>query len=281
MSLTYTILGCGSSGGVPRADGAWGVCDPANPRNRRSRCSMLVRRDGVKVEDEVTTVVLDTSPDFRLQMASAGATRLDAVLYTHDHADQTHGIDDIRVFAGRMRRRAPCFMDAYTHELLTRRFGYIFEGGLGYPAIAEPRLIPPHGEVWSIGGPSGAIPVVTFEQVHGPIKSVGYRIGDAAYSSDVSDLDEAAFEALKGVRLWVVDALRWTPHPTHANVDKALEWIARVGPERAILTNLHVDLDYADLKSKLPNGIEPAYDGLSITLTDGGEHGASGSGTGP
>lgn len=268
MSLTYTILGCGSSGGVPRADGAWGVCDPADPRNRRSRCSMLVRRPGVNVEDEVTTVVVDTSPDFRTQMASAGAARLDAVLYTHDHADQTHGIDDIRIFAGRMRRRAPCFMDAYTHDLLTRRFAYIFEGGLGYPAIAEARLIPPHGETWSIDGPSGEIPVVTFEQVHGPIKSVGYRIGDAAYSSDVSDLDEAAFEALAGVRLWIVDALRWTPHPTHANVEKALEWIARVAPERAVLTNLHIDLDYADLKGKLPAGVEPAYDGMSIILDD-------------
>ncbi len=266
MSLTYTILGCGSSGGVPRADGAWGACDPTEPRNRRSRCSMLVRRDRANVEDEETTVVIDTSPDFRLQMAGAKATRLDAVLFTHDHADQTHGIDDIRVFAVRTRRRTPCFMDRETHDLLTRRFSYIFEGGLGYPAIAEPRLIPPHGEAWSIDGPSGAIPVVTFEQAHGPIKSVGYRIGDAAYSSDVSDLDETGFDALKGVRLWIVDALRWTPHPTHANVEKALKWIARVAPERAVLTNLHIDLDYADLKGKLPPGVEPAYDGMSITL---------------
>lgn len=268
MSLTFTILGCGSSGGVPRADGAWGVCDPDDPRNRRTRCSMLVQRLGISAGAEETTVVIDTSPDFRLQMASTGATRLDGVLFTHDHADQTHGIDDIRVFAGRMRKRAPCFMDAYTHDLLTRRFGYIFEGGLGYPAIAEPRLIPPHGQAWSIDGPSGSIPVVTFEQVHGPIKSVGYRIGDAAYSSDVSELDDAAFEVLAGVRLWIVDALRWTPHPTHANVDKALEWISRIAPERAILTNLHVDLDYADLKSKLPSGVEPAYDGMSVTLND-------------
>jgi phosphoribosyl 1,2-cyclic phosphate phosphodiesterase len=265
--LEFRILGCGSSGGVPRGDGNWGACDPTDARNRRGRCSMLVRRKAPETGLEETTVVIDTSPDFRLQMAQARATHIDAVLYTHDHADQTHGIDDIRVFAGRMRRRVPCFMDRHTHDLLTTRFGYIFEGGLGYPPIAEARLIPPHGEPWSVEGPSGVIPVVTFEQEHGQIKSVGYRIGDAAYSSDVSGIDEAGFEALKGIRLWILDALRWTPHPTHLNVDTALEWIERVNPERAILTNLHVDLDYAELAAKLPRAVEPAYDGLTVMLS--------------
>ena len=265
-SLTYTILGCGSSGGVPRADGNWGACNPADPRNWRTRCSLLVRRDAVEKAGEETTVVIDTSPDFRLQMAGARATRLDAVLYTHDHADQTHGIDDIRVFAGRMRRRAPCFMDPPTHEALTTRFRYIFEGEHGYPAIAEAHPIPPHGERWSVEGPSGDVPIVTFDQIHGPIRSVGYRIGDAAYSADISGLDETGFAALEGVRLWVLDALRWTPHPTHLNVETALSWIERVRPERAVLTNLHVDLDYAELAARLPAGVEPAYDGLSVTL---------------
>ncbi len=265
-ALTYTVLGCASSGGVPRADGNWGACNPADPRNWRTRCSMLVRRTAVEKEGEETTVVIDTSPDFRLQMVGAQAKRLDAVLYTHDHADQTHGIDDIRVFAGRMRKRAPCFMDEATHAALTTRFRYIFEGEHGYPAIAEAHRIPPHGQPWSVEGPSGAIPVVTFDQVHGPIRSVGYRIGDAAYSADISGLDEAGFEALKGLKLWVLDALRWTPHPTHLNVEMALAWIERVKPERAVLTNLHVDLDYAELAAKLPEGVEPAYDGLSITL---------------
>lgn len=265
-SLTYTILGCASSGGVPRADGNWGACDPTNPRNRRTRCSMLVRRGPDTDGGEATTVVVDTSPDFRLQMADARATRLDAVLYTHDHADQTHGIDDIRIFAGRMRRRAPCYMDQATHDALTSRFRYIFEGEHGYPAIADARLIPPHGERWSVEGPSGPVPIVTFDQAHGPIRSVGYRIGDAAYSSDVSGMDDAAFAALDGIRLWVIDALRWTPHPTHLNVDTAIAWIERVRPERAVLTNLHVDLDYAELAARLPDGVEPAYDGLSITL---------------
>lgn len=267
-TLTYTVLGCASSGGVPRADGNWGACDPTNPRNARSRCSLLVRRPALEKQDEETTVVIDTSPDFRLQMAAAGARRIDAVLYTHDHADQTHGIDDLRIFAGRMRRRTPCFMDEATHDTLTTRFRYIFEGEHGYPAIAEPRRIPPHGQPWSIDGPSGAIPVVTFDQAHGPIRSVGYRIGDAAYSADISGLDEAGFEALRGVRLWILDALRWTPHPTHLNVETALQWIERVKPERAVLTNLHVDLDYDDLAARLPAGVEPAYDGLSVTLRD-------------
>ncbi|MBX7247754.1 MAG: MBL fold metallo-hydrolase [Caulobacteraceae bacterium] len=265
-AFTYRILGCGSSGGVPRADGAWGACNSSDERNRRSRCSLLVQRDAGNPEADTTTVVIDTSPDFRTQMAASGARRLDAVLYTHDHADQTHGIDDIRVFAGRMRRRIPCFMDEFTGDLLGRRFGYVFEGGMGYPAIAEAKLIPPHGEEWEVDGPSGPVPVRTFEQLHGPIKSVGYRIGGLAYSSDVSDLDEAAFEALAGVRVWIVDALRWTPHPTHADVAKALGWIDRIRPEQAILTNLHVDLDYEALREQLPPGVEPAYDGLTVRL---------------
>lgn len=265
-ALTYTVLGCASSGGVPRADGNWGACDPENPRNTRSRCSLLVRRPATGDQAEETTVVIDTSPDFRLQMAAAGARRIDAVLFTHDHADQTHGIDDLRIFAGRMRRRAPCFMDEATHDALTTRFRYIFEGEHGYPAIAEAHRIAPHGQPWSIDGPSGAIPVVTFDQAHGPIRSVGYRIGDAAYSADVSGLDDAGFAVLKGIRLWILDALRWTPHPTHLNVETALKWIERVKPERAVLTNLHVDLDYDELAAQLPAGVEPAYDGLSITL---------------
>jgi len=227
---------------------------------------MLVRRAAPEKEGEETTVVVDTSPDFRLQMTRAEARRLDAVLYTHDHADQTHGIDDIRVFAGRMRRRVACHMDQATHDILTSRFRYVFEGEHGYPAIADARLIPPHGEAWSVEGPSGSIPVVTFDQAHGPIRSVGYRIGDAAYSADISGLDDAGFAALDGIRLWVLDALRWTPHPTHLNVETALKWVERVKPERAVLTNLHVDLDYATLAAQLPAGVEPAYDGLEIEL---------------
>lgn len=258
--LEITILGSGSSGGVPRADGEWGACDPDEPRNRRSRCSMLVRRLGGGAENE-TTVIVDTSPDLRTQTAAAGARRIDAALFTHDHADQCHGIDDLRAFAIRMRRKVPCYMDAATWRTLGTRFDYVFEQRGGYPAICSHVPLPPLGEPFDIEGPSGRIPVTTFDQDHGEVRSVGYRFGSVAYSSDVLDLPESAFEALYGLDLWIVDALRWTPHPTHAHVDKALAWIDRVRPARAVLTNLHIDLDYRVLSGRLPSGVEAAYDG--------------------
>lgn len=260
-ALEFTILGCGSSGGVPRADGDWGDCDPANPKNRRRRCSLLVRRKGVSPESE-TTLIVDTSPDLVSQTSGAGAKRMDGVLLTHDHADQTHGIDDIRAFFIRQRARIGCHMDEATAESMRRRFGYIFVGEGGYPAIGDIKIVPPHGEAWAIEGPSGVIPVTTFDQDHGGVRSLGYRFGNVAYSSDVVGLDEAAFDALADLDVWIVDALRWRPHPTHAHVDMALEWIERVKPRRAILTNMHIDLDFDDLAGKLPAGVEPAFDGL-------------------
>jgi phosphoribosyl 1,2-cyclic phosphate phosphodiesterase len=266
VSLEFTILGCGSSGGVPRADGNWGACDPGEPKNRRRRCSLLVRRAGGESAEMQTTVLVDTSPDLVWQTADAGAKRLDGVLLTHDHADQVHGLDDIRAFAIRQRAVVPVWMDEATEASVRRRFGYIFEGSGGYPAIAMPRRLPPHADRWRIEGASGEIPIVTFEQQHGSIRSVGYRFGEVAYSSDVDGLPESAFEALQGVGVWIVDALRETPHPSHAHLARTLEWIERVRPGRAILTNLHVDMDYATLKAKLPAGIEPAYDGMRFAL---------------
>ena len=265
-TLEFTILGSGSSGGVPRADGNWGVCDPDEPRNRRSRCSLMVRRLSAGPPEAQTTVVIDTSPEFRIQTAEAGAKRLDAVLLTHDHADQSHGIDDIRAFALRQRTRIDCWMDAATRATLLRRFGYVFEGEGMYPAIANARDIPAHGETWSVSGPSGAIPIVTFDQDHGGVRSVGYRLGGLAYSSDVVDLPASAGEALTGLDIWVVDALRMTPHPTHAHLERALEWIERFLPKRAILTNMHIDMDYRTLAATLPPGVEPGYDGQRFLL---------------
>ncbi len=264
--LEVTILGCGSSGGVPRADGAWGACDPNEPRNRRSRCSLLVRRRGEGGPEHETTVLVDTAPDLRLQTAAAGVKRVDAVLFTHDHADQAHGIDDLRAFYLRNRTRPPCYMDAATRANLTRRFDYVFEGQGGYPAICEARDLPPLGAPFAIEGPSGPVPVVGFDQDHGEVRSVGFRFGPAAYSSDVVGLPDEAFAALDGVEVWIVDALREHPHPTHAHLQMTLDWIARVRPKRAILTNLHIDLDYADLKRRLPEGVEPAYDGLRFEV---------------
>lgn len=264
--LEVTILGSGSSAGVPRGDGEWGVCDPTEPKNRRSRCSMMARRIGEGGPEAWTTVVIDTSPEFRLQTSEAGARRLDAVLFTHDHADQTHGIDDVRGFVIRQRARIPMHMDGATHASLMRRFGYIFEGEGGYPAICDAHLIAPHGTPWKVSGPSGDIPITTFDQDHGGVRSVGYRLGNMAYSSDVVELDEAAFAALKGVEVWILDALRWTPHPTHSHVEKSLAWIERVRPKRAILTNLHFDIDYADLGSKLPPGVEAGFDQMRFEI---------------
>ena len=261
--LEVTILGAGSSGGVPRADGEWGVCDPANPKNARSRCSLLVRRLGEDGDPALaTTALVDASPELRQQTAAAGVKRLDAVLLTHDHADQVHGLDDVRAFFLRQRAVIPCHMDASTDATMMRRFGYIFEGEGGYPAICSRAVIPPHGQAWTVAGPSGAIPVVTFDQDHGGVRSVGYRFGGVAYSSDVVNLDEAAFAALEDLDVWIVDALRYRPHPTHAHLERTLSWIEQLKPRRAILTNLHIDLDYETLKAGLPAGVEPAFDGM-------------------
>ena len=265
--LEVVILGCGSSAGAPRADGDWGACDPAEPRNRRSRCSLMVRRKTTPGEGAETTLIVDAAPEFRLQTSAAQVARLDALLLSHDHADQCHGIDDIRAFALRQQARIACWADAETRESLLRRFGYVFHGQGAYPAIADLHPAPEHGTPWEVTGPSGAIPVLTFEQDHGfGVKSLGYRFGPVAYSSDVVDLPEASFAALQGLDIWIVDALRYRPHPTHAHVDKALAWIERVKPRRAILTNMHIDLDYAELSRRLPERVEPAFDGLTIEV---------------
>jgi phosphoribosyl 1,2-cyclic phosphate phosphodiesterase len=267
-TLEVTILGCGSSGGVPRADGNWGVCDPDEPMNRRGRCSLLVRRsvNGAGAYGEGTTAVIDASPDFREQSIAAGIQHIDALLMTHDHADQAHGIDDLRAFFLRQRARIPCWMDANTRANLMRRFEYIFHSQGGYPAILEAFELPPHGQAWQVDGPSGPLPVTTYDQEHGDIRSVGYRIGPVAYSPDVNQQPDSAFETLAGVDTWIVDALRHTPHPTHAHLERTLEWIERVKPRRAILTNMHIDMDYNALSARLPPGVEPAYDGMRFEL---------------
>ena len=264
--LQATILGCGSSAGVPRlggVDGAgdWGACDPKNPKNRRRRCSLLVRRGG-------TSLLVDTSPDMREQLLAARVTHLDAVLMTHPHADQTNGIDDLRPLTFLMHRRVDMHADKATLAHLSSQFSYCFEtpSGTEYPPILNGHIIPEPFSSFAIDGAGGTIPVLAFWQIHGPVRSLGFRFGNLAYSSDVSGLDETAFAALEGVDTWILDALRFTPHPTHANVATALSWIARVKPRRAILTNLHIDLDYAELAAQLPPGVEPAYDGMTVEV---------------
>ncbi|NNE41042.1 MAG: MBL fold metallo-hydrolase [Marinicaulis sp.] len=267
--LRTTILGCGSSGGVPRFGGAdgkgeWGACDPDEPKNRRSRCSILVSR--VSAAADKTNVLIDTSPDMREQLLAAQCAALDAVLFTHDHADQCHGIDDLRVFALNMRKRMPVYLDEETSGFIAKRFQYCFEQTPGsmYPAILDRREIPPNGEAFSIDGNAGAISIIPFLQYHGGVNSLGFRIGDMAYSSDVVDLPDKSFEILEGVNTWIVDALQYKPHKTHAHLEKTLEWIARVKPELAVLTNLHIHMDYQTLKRELPEGVIPAYDGMVL-----------------
>ena len=269
--LELTILGCGSSTGVPRIggpDGAgdWGACDPANPKNRRRRCSILVRR---KSPQGNTTVLIDTTPDLREQLLDARCADLDGVLITHDHADQTHGLDDLRAVAFVMRRRVDIYSDEFCLDSLHQKFGYAFSTppGSAYPPILTSHEIAPH-EPFEISGAGGAIPVLAFPQKHGRIDSLGFRIGKLAYSADVESLSEDSFAVLENLDLWIVDALRYTPHPTHANVATALEWIARVKPKRAILTNLHMDLDYETLRRELPIGVEPAFDGMVISILE-------------
>lgn len=270
--LSVTILGCGSSGGVPRlggpdGSGSWGACDPANPRNRRRRCSILVKRESPQ---GTTAILVDTSPDLRQQLLDVRTSRLDAVIITHDHADQLHGIDDLRLVFHVTHRRLDTYGDEETLREVKHRFRYCFEtpeGGV-YPPILNARIVPEPFREFAIEGAGGTIPVLPFWQQHGPIRSLGLRFGGIAYSSDVNGLPEESFTALEDLDCWIVDALRYTPHPTHANVETALAWIARVKPRRAILTNLHLDLDYETLKRELPPSVEPAYDGMVITTGD-------------
>ena len=265
MTLTFTILGCGSSMGVPRVALGWGECDPNNPKNRRRRCSLLVER--TNAQGHKTRVLVDCSPDLRMQLLDAEVDWVDGVLITHEHADHTHGIDDLRPLFVHRRRRVDVYMDEPTSRAMHARFGYCFmtPPGSEYPPIAsEKRLVPGHRvAVDGKGGPIEALPVL---QEHGDIPSLGFRFGNLAYSADIKGLPADSIAALSGLDVWIVDALRKSPHPSHFNLDEALDWIARVKPKRAILTNLHTDMDYAALRAYLPATIEPAYDRMSVTL---------------
>lgn len=265
MTLEITILGCGSSTGVPRVALGWGDCDPNNPKNRRRRCSLMVAR-GDRARGR-TRVLVDTSPDLREQLLDADIDGLDAVFFTHAHADHTHGIDDLRMVAIAKRRLLDVFADAWTSAALHERFGYCFETppGSEYPPILQGHGISP-GEATTIVGAGGAITVTPFLQTHGDIPSLGFRFGGLAYSCDLNGVAPESLPLLTGLDVWILDALRYRPHPSHFCLDDALQWIDRIGPKRAILTNLHSDMDYETLRAKLPANIEPAYDGMRLTV---------------
>jgi phosphoribosyl 1,2-cyclic phosphate phosphodiesterase len=243
----------------------WGACDPENPKNRRLRCSALIERKGSGGQ---TAVLIDTSPDFRAQILATRLTALDAVLYTHDHADHTHGIDDLRMVAFSMKRRVDVYFDAATAASLKSRFGYCFEtpAGSPYMPILNGHEIDGATPI-AVQGGGGTISAKPIQQWHGAMPSLGYRIGNLAYSPDISDLPETSIPLLEGLDVWIVDALRYTPHESHFSVKQSLAWAERLKPKRTILTHMTSELDYQKLASELPSGVEPAYDGMVVTFS--------------
>jgi phosphoribosyl 1,2-cyclic phosphate phosphodiesterase len=262
--LRFTVLGCGASPGVPRIGGDWGNCDPANPKNRRRRCSLFVQRI---TPAGATRVLIDTSPDLREQALAAGIGTIDGVLFTHPHADHIHGIDDLRGFVINMRRRVDIYADATTMARLKEAFGYCFAtpAGSEYPPILNAHDVRA-GETLTIAGAGGAIAALPVDLEHGRIRSLAFRFGGLAYLPDVSDLGAEAERRLQDLDVLILNALRRTPHPSHLAVDQSLAWIERLRPKHAVLTHMHSDLDYETLRRTLPPHVEPAYDGMVIEL---------------
>lgn len=259
--MQVTILGCGTSSGVPRLGGDngrgdWGNCDPDNPKNRRRRVSILVEHGGVRL-------LVDTGPDLREQLLGAGVSELDGVFITHDHADHAHGIDDLRQVYHAMHRRVDVYASEATLAVIGRRFDYVFEGASGYPASCQAHVL--HGPITI-----GAITITPFPQCHGDIGSTGLRFSaggkNLAYSTDVKAFDERAASALSCLDLWIVDCLRRAPHPTHSHLAATMEWIETYKPSRALLTHMDQSMDYAALLAELPSGVLPCHDGLCVDL---------------
>lgn len=275
MAYRFRILGCGSSGGVPRIGNDWGNCDPSEPRNRRLRSSFLVEkwdsaalRDGSAADDNtLTRLLIDSSPDVRAQLLAANVGTLDGVAYTHNHADHTHGIDDLRVVFFNIKRRLPVYIDEVTAADLKGKFSYCFEQPLdaNYVPVLEEFEIKAY-QPFSVEGEGGVIDVKPFQQVHGNGHSLGFRFGNLAYCTDVNEFPDRSLSYLEGLDVLVLDALRYSSHPCHFRVADAVKLIDRYKPKRAILTHLHIDLDYQTLKAELPSYIEPAYDGMVIEM---------------
>lgn len=250
------MLGSGTSSGVPRIGNDWGDCDPAEPKNRRRRVSVLVEAGGA-------ALVIDTGPDFREQMLSADVQRLDAVLYTHSHADHTHGVDDLRQLFHLMGGPVDCYATQGTWDHFQPRFDYVFEGREGYPPSARAHVIDGALNV-------GPMRVAAYPQIHGPITSWGFRIeADGkvfCYSTDLNEITPELEAAVTKCDLWIVDALRRRPHPTHSHLERTLDWIARLKPSEAILTHMDNSMDYTNLCDELPKGVVPGYDMLTREL---------------
>lgn len=264
--IRATVLGCGSSGGVPRLGNRWGACDPTNPKNRRRRCSLLIERES---DQGVTRILIDTGPDMVPQLLSANIGELDGVLYTHPHADHIHGIDDLRQIVYNMGRIMPVWADRTTANALIARFGYIFETpeGSHYPPICELHRI---GGPFTVNGKGGEIHFTPFEVDHGGIPALGFHVagvdGGLVYLPDVLSIPDECWPVIDDCEIFICDALRHTPHPSHAHLALALEWIERSRAKRGVLTNMHIDMDYAEVCRDTPDHVSPAYDGMVVTF---------------
>ncbi|SIQ08615.1 phosphoribosyl 1,2-cyclic phosphate phosphodiesterase [Rhizobium sp. RU20A] len=267
VGQVFTILGCGSSPGVPRINGDWGACNPDNPKNRRLRAALLIEQIGE--DGGKTVIVVDTGPDFREQMIASSVDHIDAVLYTHSHADHLHGIDDLRGYFISSRKPVPIFADAFTMERIAEGFRYCLHAlpGSGYPPIVAANIIPATLPSIVVSGAGGDITVVPHLQQHGAIHSLGFRIGDFAYCTDVSDFPAETLAKLQGLDTLVIDTLQYHPHPSHLSLEQALAWIERIGPRRAILTHMHTPLDYDTVMASTPVHVEPAYDRMRIEVS--------------
>jgi phosphoribosyl 1,2-cyclic phosphate phosphodiesterase len=255
--LKLTVLGCGTSSGVPRIGPDWGACDPNEPRNRRTRASILV-------ESATTRILVDTGPDLREQLIAASVSHIDAVLWTHDHADHSHGIDDLRQLAQSRREPVKGYAKRQTLRALQKRFAYAFEGREFYPQVIAPNLLPDGSCT------IGDIRLTSVDQPHGDIYSIGFRFDHAGssigYSTDFHAFTQEMIDVFTDADVWVVDALRERPHPTHAHLALTLDGVAQARPGRAILTHMDSSMDYRSLVQKLPTGVEPGFDGMVVIL---------------